>query len=95
MAKNAGLTDFKAHLSQYVRAAARGQRLVVTYRGRPLVEVREAPPGAQAPLVAAGFLPARRPGARRWADRGNYGLTRKKLLRPGRVQALLDEERNA
>ncbi|MBI5512042.1 MAG: type II toxin-antitoxin system prevent-host-death family antitoxin [Deltaproteobacteria bacterium] len=93
--KSAGLKQFKAHLARYVRGVVQGERLLVTYRGRPMVEVRRAVRGHDDPLVAADFVPAKRPNDRRWADRKSYGINAADLLPPGRVAAILDEERGA
>jgi antitoxin (DNA-binding transcriptional repressor) of toxin-antitoxin stability system len=91
--KTAGLREFKAHLSRYVRSVATGERLLVTFRGRPLVEVRRALRGQEDPLLAAGFMPAKKPNGRPWADRSAYGLKPADFLSPSTIAALLDLER--
>ena len=36
---NVGIRELKEHLSEYVRKAAAGEQILVTYRGRPVAKI--------------------------------------------------------
>ena len=61
------MTELKAHLSEYVRAARAGEEIIVTDRGKPIAKLGPvsvpAPGEARAlDLIRAGLArPARRP----------------------------------
>lgn len=96
--KTAGVRDFKAHLSGYLREVAAGETLLVTDRGRVVAEVR--PPGGAPRLVdpvAARYAEMVERGAirpatgaedRSWAAFAGLGAPR------GTAQAVLDAERD-
>lgn len=56
MAQSVGVAELRQHLSRYLRLAARGQRLVVTDRNRPVAELGPPPSGGEAldRLIAQG-----------------------------------------
>lgn len=93
--KTAGVRELKAHLSGYLRDVARGDVVLVTDRGRVVAELRQPDAATQAlspadlryrKLIADGLLrPAPAPGPVRWS--------RKRPLKKGASQALLDAER--
>jgi antitoxin (DNA-binding transcriptional repressor) of toxin-antitoxin stability system len=95
--KTVGVRDLKAHLSAYLRDVARGERLLVTDRGRIVAELRQ--PGAAErsglpedllyhQLVERGVLrPAPVPGSMDWSGAPAVRLER------GTAQELLDRER--
>ena len=98
--KAAGIREFKAQLSRFLREVQTGETLLITDRGRVVAEVR--PPGAATAAlgpeelrfqraVESGLIrPARTsPEAfnKRWAHFRGLGLPE------GTAQALLDAER--
>lgn len=95
--KTAGVREFKAHLSGYLREVAAGETLLVTDRGRVIAEVR--PPGAverladpaqarYAQLVDRGTVrPAPTGDDRSWTEWPGLGAPK------GSARAVLDAER--
>ena len=88
-----GLRELKARLSEYVRRARTGAVVLVTDRGHVVAEL--LPPGSAATRIPEGLLALARQG------RLTLGLpntpdaypTMPRLLRPGRLKRLLDQER--
>ena len=82
--KAINVTELKAHLSKYLRMAARGTRIVVKDRDEPVAQLGPLESAAQSwheRLARAGRL---RPGTQDW---GNLEITR--LDRPVDIQASL------
>jgi prevent-host-death family protein len=64
--KAINVTEFKNHLSRYLRAAARGTRVVINDRDEPIAELGPAQTGAlpwHERLTRQGRL---RPGTQKW-----------------------------
>ena len=88
-----GIRELKAKLSECVRRAADGERLIVTDRGRPVAQLTPLDPSTlddRARLeqgIAEGWItPAKR--------RGGLGKARPLLLSDGpTIQEMLDEDR--
>lgn len=98
--KTVGLRELKANLSRYVRAAAQGESLLITVRGRPLVELAPAKAARQSPaarlrarLMELGARPASKPGDHAWASPSNFGLKPKEAAAPGTAEDMIDAER--
>jgi antitoxin (DNA-binding transcriptional repressor) of toxin-antitoxin stability system len=93
--KAVGLRELKNHLSDYVRQVRNGEEVLVTDRGAVVAELR--PPGRAA---MTGALPA---GLVDLAARGLVAIgapneasaypALPRVLAPGRLASLLDEER--
>jgi prevent-host-death family protein len=63
MSATVGVAELRQNLSTYLRRVARGERLIVTDRNRPVAELGPPPSGAELDrLIAAGRLspPSRR-----------------------------------
>jgi len=92
--KTVGIRELKDRLSSYLREAAAGEPIVVTDRGKPVAEI--LPAGASGLTGAGVGLMALVRAGRATAGEPNeptlYPLL-PPLLRPGRAQELLDEER--
>ncbi|HEX2152026.1 MAG TPA: type II toxin-antitoxin system prevent-host-death family antitoxin [Stellaceae bacterium] len=82
--RTVGLKTLKNKLSEYMRAAASGETIVVTDRGRPVAEI--GPPSVKAETwrergIREGWLtPAKRPFAPLPPGKPVPGLTFEKLM---------------
>ena len=94
-----GIRELKNNLSRYLREVATGKRVLVTDRGHVVAELRppeDAGAGADRRsrydrLVAAGVIRAPRGAGDPFAAWPAPGTVQ---LRPGTVQALIDEDRD-
>ncbi len=94
--KRVGLRELKNRLSEYVRLVRAGEVVQVTDRGEVVAELR--PPGG--PAAPADHIP---PGLLALARKGSVTLggphdprvyrPQPRVLPPGELQRLLDEER--
>jgi antitoxin (DNA-binding transcriptional repressor) of toxin-antitoxin stability system len=84
-----GLKTLKNKLGEYVRAAASGERIVVTDRGRPVVEINAAQPIPDRykdhPVLARGvregwIIPAENPGGAPPPTQPVPGVTFERLM---------------
>ena len=87
--RTVGLKVLKNKLSEYVRAAASGETVVITDRGRPVAEIvppREVPDRYKDhPVLARGIregwiTPARNPGGKPPPPKPVPGLTFEQLM---------------
>lgn len=64
MSRTVGVAELRQNLSKYLRRVARGERLLVTDRNRPVAELGPPPSGIELDrLIAAGRVsPPRRRG---------------------------------
>lgn len=86
-----GVRELKAHLSQYLKRVGRGERIVVTERGRPVAVI-----GPAAASVLTERLEAMlRSGMARWAGGKPRGSSRPVRLRqgPSVADAIVEDRR--
>lgn len=93
--KAVGVRELKNRLSEYLREVREGERVLITDRGKVIAELRAAEPGTLEPLVDAGLAQLAKRGLIRLGGPNQPELYRKfrKVLRSGRLEQLLDEER--
>jgi antitoxin (DNA-binding transcriptional repressor) of toxin-antitoxin stability system len=92
--KRVGLRELKNRLSEYVRYVRKGHTLLVTDRGEVVAELR--PPGSPGSSdVPPGLLELARRGSLTLGGPNHPGLylPQPRVLAPGELQRLLDEER--
>ncbi len=93
--KTVGLRELKNRLAEYVREVRRGEGVLVTDRGEVVAEL--IPPGQALGSggPSAGLVALARSGRLTLGADNEPGLYPKlsRLLKRGRVQELLDEER--
>ena len=91
--KFVGVRELKDKLSNYIKRAEAGERVVITDRGKPVAELRPfagekaLAPDAWQDLIDRGVV---RPGT---GNRGVKYPKMKRVLPLGTAQRLLDEER--
>jgi antitoxin (DNA-binding transcriptional repressor) of toxin-antitoxin stability system len=92
--KRVGLRDLKNRLSEYVRLVRAGEVVQVTDRGEVVAELR--PPGgpaAPAHRIPPGLLALARKGSVTLGGPSRVYRPQPRVLPPGELQRLLDEER--
>ncbi len=85
-----GVRELKTRLSQYLKRAGRGERIVVTERGRPVAVIGPAAGSAR----TEGLEAMLRSGLARWAGGKPHGSTKPARLSHGpSVAAAIIEDR--
>ena len=90
-----GIRELKNKLSQYVRLVEAGESVLVTDRGTIVAEIRPPGPTTQPPEASSAVMELIRSGRASAGLNHDPGLyePRPRLLSPGAVRTLLDEER--
>ncbi len=92
-----GLRELKNRLSQYIRLVRAGESVFVTDRGEVIAEIRPSGASGQAEPARISLAKLRRAGLAtigRPNERRLYPAL-PRIVRKGRTQELLDEERGA
>ena len=87
--EHVGVRQFKDALSRYLARAARGETIIVTDRGRPMVQITSLTP-VQPPVIADAI----RQGRATWSGRKpTPPLMAPAVLGPGTVADLVVDDR--
>ncbi len=86
-----GVRELKSRLSQYLKRVERGERIVITDRGRPVAVIGPAAASARTARIEAML----RSGVARWAGGKPRGLARPVRLTggPSVAEAIIEDRR--
>lgn len=95
--KAVGVRELKNRLSEYLREVKQGERILVTDRGEVVAELRSADAAALQDLVEPGLAELARKGLLFIGRRNEPGIYPElpRILTPGRLSELLEEERES